>query len=514
MDVFLQLLLTKASLMLRYGVSGVAGIVANLIVFSVAVILFGMWYMYATLIGFLAAYVTTFTLHKYWTFEQQNKDTLLAQSLLYLTSALGVLVVNMVLLYCLVQFFSIASVLAQGISVCISAGVSFLFTSRVTFNKNEHRLQILNEMLLRGWRSATAHFPFVALLVVMALGVSFVRIYYMPLSYTTDAIGYVATADFLLEKPEAVFYGERLIKPLAPAVIALLSFLGMSTVDALLFQAVFLYVVLGITSYAFGWVLFRDKTQAFLTSFFVLFSYPMVRYGLDYYTETGAWALYFASLAGIVLWYQRPLPRILWFVALTILLGILWKEYSFLVGLALGLVILFHAGLSLKSKAYAILQCIFVIVIPWLLWQYYVYTSFGYTYVDWLIIGTNPDAYHSEYSLLSVGKSLFVLLLGYWLFVVYGLMQWRTIPTLVKSYTYFLLVPSCGFLLWGYVSSRLFFSLVPLVVPLAVVGVVAITHKRLRWLLVVGLGVFHAMLLYISFGSNMRAIINYITYGS
>ena len=70
-------------LLFRYGVSGVSGIVANLIVFAILVEHYDVWYLTAAVFGFLAAYVVTFTMHKFWTFNATPLKRTWSQSLIY-----------------------------------------------------------------------------------------------------------------------------------------------------------------------------------------------------------------------------------------------------------------------------------------------------------------------------------------------------------------------------------------------------------------------------------------------
>ncbi len=120
------------TLILRYVIAGVSGVVANFLVFTTLLTAYDIWYIYAAFWGFVAAYVVTFTLHKYWTFKERSADRLYRQSGLYLFSAVSVLILNITALHVLVTA-GVTPIIAQFVSLGFVAILSFIFTSKVTF---------------------------------------------------------------------------------------------------------------------------------------------------------------------------------------------------------------------------------------------------------------------------------------------------------------------------------------------------------------------------------------------
>ncbi len=500
-------------LLLRYGISGGSGVIANLILFTYLVEYLNIGYVYGAVLGFVAAYVVTFSMHKWWTFTTTSHTRTVTQGMLYLTSALLGLGLTILILRGLIEGLGFWPVLAQFIALGIVAVLSFIFTSQVTFHTEEERwLKFSSATVLTVRILSTQHRFWLSLLTLMMVGIASVRLAFISLTVTSDTLGYASTAQQLLGQ-DVIFNGARYLKPLAPAVIAGLTSFGIDPVSGVLVQSVLLYFALGLATYWFGFVLFTKKSAGFLCALFIVGSFPIVKYGLDYLTETGAWALYFLSLAGMVLWYRHPHSYWHWFVAVTLLGGLLWKEYAVLAGLTFFLVICFHKRVSIPHKVLVLLQVGALTLIPWVMWQYHVYTTFAYSYLDWLYIGSAPEAYATMYTVPAVVKSTFVLLGVGWLYVLYGLFQWKKITPEIKYFIDAMVLPAFGFLLWGYVSSRLFFSLVPLAIIFATIGILSIKSKQLQFAMVLFYLITSFGLVWLSYVPNIRVLIDTITYG-
>lgn len=506
----LDYLRKNQALVFRYCISGLTGVIANLIIFSVAVEMYGLWYMYAAVLGFIVAYIATFLMHKFWTFAATGSHRTLTQSWLYLLSALTTLAINSALLYLQVEWLGVWPILGQATALFISAALSFVFTSQVTFHSEENRLEKFYSLLL----VYTKHNWFVPLLLVI-VGLCFmgIRLTYMPVADLTDAPQYVATAQFIAGDG-GEFMGHRFLKPLAPAIVAFLAIFFSSNYDfALLLQAQVGYVALILAVYWFGVELFHSRKKAALLALIVMGTYPILRYGLAPLIETGSWALYFAALASMLRWSATLETRWLWATSLLLLAGVLWREYTVLAGMAFGLAILSHAKLTSKGKIHALLQGSFLVLIPWALWQWHVFSVFQYSYIDWLSVGSAPVAYEATYTLKAVLKSLFMIITFAWPFVVLAWWKRNLLSPQAQRFLLVLLVPSLGFLLWGYVSSRLFYSLVPLVAPLTVIGLAVFGRYRTQLLVVLCVGIINLGLVWLGYQPDIRQQINAFTYG-
>ncbi len=497
-------------LVIRYAISGLSGVIANLLVFSLAVEVYALWYMYAAVLGFLVAYLVTFTMHKFWTFVATPLNRTFSQGWLYLLSALATLAVNSALLYVQVEWLGLWPIVGQAIALFISAGFSFIFTSQVTFHVEEDRLEKLYRTLLS---YAGSRWSAPLLLIVIGICFMSVRLMYMPVADLTDAPQYIATAQYLAGEG-GEFLGHRFLKPLSAGVVVLLaSVFSLDYEPALLLQAQFGYLALILAAYWFGIELFNSRKKAFLLALIIMGTYPIVRYGLTPLIEAGSWALYFAALAALLRWSETLATRWFWITSFLLLAGLMWKEYAVLVGMVLGFVILAHAKLTWREKIHKLLQAAFLILVPWALWQWHVYSVFQYSYLDWLAVGADPVAYESMYTWQAIVKSLGMTITLAWPFVFFAWYRRAELTEPARKFLWLLLLPSFGFLLWGYVSSRLFYSLVPLLVPLAVIGLSIFKRYRARLLVVVCIGIINLCLVWLGYQPDVRAWITTFTYG-
>jgi putative flippase GtrA len=502
------------SLLLRYAISGGAGVIANLIVFGLLVEYYHLWYVYGAVIGFVAAYLVTFSMHKWWTFTATAGKRTVAQGKLYLISALLGLGFTIGTLKVLIEGIGMWPLLAQFFALGTVAILSFIFTANVTFHADESRLRVMMVIIKNVLGVlATQHRFWLSLLALVLVVTASVRLSTMPLVITSDAVGYAQTAELLLGN-EVEVNGARYLKPLAPAVIAVLSLTGLDTTTAVVVQSVLLFFALGFAVYWFGFLLFKHRAAGFVMAVFITSSFPIVKYGLDYLTETGAWTLYFLSLAAMVKWYRTPTAPWLWFICGMLLAGVMWKEYAVLAGLTFFFLIVFHPSESLRAKIHALIQSAALICVPWAIWQHHVYTTYQYSYLDWMSIGAAPEAYATMYTIPAVVKSLFVLLGVGWVYVYFGLRRYKQLSTDVQFFIKIMLLPAFGFLLWGYVSSRLFFALVPLAAIFATAGVLSRTRTRDKVAMVVLFAVVSFVLVWISFVPDMRTLIDTFTYGN
>lgn len=120
---------------LRYGVSGVAGGLIQLLFDYIAVDILGRWYMEGVIVGFIVALMVTFTLQKYWTFRDNSREQSVRQFVFYTTISILSLIANAVLMRMFVEVLSFWYIWSQILTIIIVSGSSFLFHTFVTFKK-------------------------------------------------------------------------------------------------------------------------------------------------------------------------------------------------------------------------------------------------------------------------------------------------------------------------------------------------------------------------------------------
>lgn len=310
------------------------------------------------------------------------------------------------------------------------------------------------------------------LFIVCSIAVVF-RFGYIELTPNSDYHSYIATAQVFagLEAPEVP---ARILKPLAPALVAVgapyfgfrASFLG---------EVALLYFAFAFAFYFLAFSFFKEQRLALIATLFSILSYPLLRYGLDLYTETGALFFYVLALGLTFKYLETPSRRTLVLASITIGAGLLWKEYVVVNGLILGILLLLEATCSREK-----IKNLFILGVlslgPSLLVQLWVYQTFGYTYVDWYLTG-GVGGFATEFTLFNLTKSLAALLGLAWLLVPVGLTKWTSLTPTQRRFLSIAIPPTLLGFCWGFVSSRLFYVMAPSWILIATIGLSSLPRK-------------------------------------
>lgn len=93
------------------------------------------WYLFSACLAFTLAFFVSFSLQKFWTFGDRDKETIYKQMRIYLAVALTNLLVNAGLMYLLVDGFKIWYIMAQIIVSGSIAVESYFIYNFFIFNK-------------------------------------------------------------------------------------------------------------------------------------------------------------------------------------------------------------------------------------------------------------------------------------------------------------------------------------------------------------------------------------------
>jgi len=122
-------------LVIRYIIAGSIGAFVNLVSMYILTGVLQIWYVSSATLAFIVSLLVTFFIQKMWTFGDtlfQTKHAM-RQAFFYTLSSVSFLVLNIVILYVLVEFFHLWYLFAQFISLGSVALGSFLFNKTVTF---------------------------------------------------------------------------------------------------------------------------------------------------------------------------------------------------------------------------------------------------------------------------------------------------------------------------------------------------------------------------------------------
>ena len=123
--------------MTKYGIAGVASVVANLFTIYVLTSVLGIWYSASAFFAYIAAITTSFLLQKLWTFEDRSWHKGKQQASLYSFFSIINLGLNLVLLYVAVELLHMWYFTAQIGIAAIIAAESFLLSSFVIFRQDD-----------------------------------------------------------------------------------------------------------------------------------------------------------------------------------------------------------------------------------------------------------------------------------------------------------------------------------------------------------------------------------------
>lgn len=326
-----------------------------------------------------------------------------------------------------------------------------------------------------------------AILTFFALANIFLLILLQPYTtpFASDSHEYIETAKYFRGLPYE-FYGYRMIKPMAPVLTALFSYV-FEIRSALIFLNSIFYFSIGFFVFKIIKLLFGSDKQALVGSFAFLTTYPMLEYSIAYMTDLAGWFFFIVSVWLTLLFLKKPTFKIVAINGLVSAIGFLAKESGGMGGLFFVICLFFISQevFAKKIKYLAVYGLSFIV--PFGAWQAFVYFKFHYSYYDWYLFNrTGANAYKRE-ALRLVIKSLGASFLLGWPLALAGAIKMRQAPLEAKKIILALIPPSFSFLLWFAASSRLFNIIGLLLSALASFGMVWLFGNR-RWFLAVLIG--------------------------
>ncbi|OGG55059.1 hypothetical protein A3D62_00255 [Candidatus Kaiserbacteria bacterium RIFCSPHIGHO2_02_FULL_49_11] len=120
----------------RFLIAGTTATLVNMIVLYALTEFAGVWYLLSLTVAFLIAFLISFTLQKFWTFAEKNKERIGNQAIWFFIVQMGGLLFNMLALYIAVDVFDLWYMGAQFFILLFIAASNFLIFRFVIFNKH------------------------------------------------------------------------------------------------------------------------------------------------------------------------------------------------------------------------------------------------------------------------------------------------------------------------------------------------------------------------------------------
>lgn len=330
--------------------------------------------------------------------------------------------------------------------------------------------------------------------------------------FVSDSYEYQEAGKYLVGQPSTGYFPHRLIKPLAPFLFGLGSFFMDFKASFLFINGIF-YFLIGFIIFKIADILFGSKRQAFVSSVLFLSAYPMLEYGISYMTDLSGWFFFALSVYLTLLFLKQPSYKLAAIGGFISALGILCKESGGMGILFFTLILFFTSGESFKNKVkYLSVFCGFFLL-PFSLWQLFVYLKFHYSYYDWYLFnrGAGSSVYKKEIFKL-IAKSLGASFLLGWIFALVGVFKIKNDKDLLpraKKVLLLLVPPSFSFMLWFAASSRLFYIIGLLLSLLAGYAIVNLFKDSKKLQIASIISVLAGNYFWLVFDNKLRLALNY-----
>ena len=135
-ETLAQLLQTYGQFV-RFVLAGAFAFTINLVALYFFTDIIGIYYLVSTVLAFLISFSVSFTLQKFWTFQDSSRDRLHIQLPLYLGMQLTNVPLNVALMYTFVEYLHIWYLFSQAVISLGLAAVIFFLNKKYIFKKRE-----------------------------------------------------------------------------------------------------------------------------------------------------------------------------------------------------------------------------------------------------------------------------------------------------------------------------------------------------------------------------------------
>ena len=457
----------------KFFVSGAGAAVVNFAVYYLLEDVFLVNYLISGCLAFLISFVFAFFMHRNWSFVERKSLKVDRQLVLYFLTSFTNLILTLVVLSFLVSVLYFPNLISYVFSAGAITVLSFIINNFFVFNKSKYEDSPIWKMLI------------VTILITIILYT--IRVLLFPFEISTDTLTFIDTAKYFVGDLDSA-PGFRLLKPLAPACLALVHVLfHLDFFISFNFFVFASYIVLSVSALFFFYMFFKgNKFSAYAGTILTLAAYPVLKYGLDPMTEVGALAFVFAASAFIILYNREAQlgPRsarattYLLISLFFILVGFLWKEYTALSGIILFLIVASKFYTDHKKYFRDILIVTLVPTIFLVLLNLLTHFLFNYTYLDWFAVGQESSDAYTQFTIYYLAKSIFGTLLLGWVFFLFGLLKFKNLGSIEKKEIVIFMLVTPFVFSWGYVSSRLFF---PAMIPIIILSALGLNYLKDRF---------------------------------
>ena len=137
-------LINKYKIGIKYIISGGTAAAVDLGLLYIFTDVIGLWYLYSAIISFIFSLLTSFLLHKFWTFRENSLKRIKKQFIFFCALAFLNLGINTILMYIAVELLGIWYILSQFFIMGFIAFMNFVVNKTITFKpENKDNKNIL-----------------------------------------------------------------------------------------------------------------------------------------------------------------------------------------------------------------------------------------------------------------------------------------------------------------------------------------------------------------------------------
>lgn len=127
----------KFRMILKYLIAGGTSTSVDILIYSILIYGFGLWYLLSSVVSFSMAFGISFSLQKFWTFKDKTTHKIIKQTSLYFFVAIANLGLSTLLMYFFVDYIHIHKFIAKIFANLIIATESFFVYRYFIFAKND-----------------------------------------------------------------------------------------------------------------------------------------------------------------------------------------------------------------------------------------------------------------------------------------------------------------------------------------------------------------------------------------
>ena len=121
--------------LIKFACVGAIGTIVNLSILYILTEFFFIYYIISEIFAFIASTINNYILDKFWTFKEKLYEKLIKKYIKFIIISLCALILNITILFILVEYFLIWYIIAELFAICGAFTINFMGNRIWTFKK-------------------------------------------------------------------------------------------------------------------------------------------------------------------------------------------------------------------------------------------------------------------------------------------------------------------------------------------------------------------------------------------